>query len=250
MFGSILKNLRSQKGLSQEHIAEELHVVRQTVSKWENGLSSPSIEQVIDLSRMFGVSTALLLGMTDEFTSTPQTAIVQTEKLQNHSAAAKKNEMIAAIANRLEELNEAGATALFNLIMLFPDKEHWKASTSPERLAELEAIEVQCEQERIQAAKEAQQTKEATRKQLYLDHARMFNAIDTVDVPTRYDLCVGEIRAIDFICGGISRCFPDYAYSVACKYFKYGFVKGTRYATACAKKKQMQKKSNLPVIEQ
>lgn len=198
------------------------------------------------MSRMFGVSTALLLGMTDEFTSTPQTAIVQTEKLQNHSAAAQKDEMIAAIANRLEELNEAGATALFNLIMLFPDKEHWKASTSPERLAELEAIEVQREQERIQAAKEAQQTEETTRKQLYLDHARMFNAIDSVDIPTRHDLCAEEIWAIDFICGGVRRCFPEYAYSVACKYFKYSFVKGMRYVTARAKKKQLSKKAALP----
>jgi len=54
VFGSILKNLRLQKGLSQEDIAEELHVVRQTVSKWENELSSPSVNLLIHLSALFG----------------------------------------------------------------------------------------------------------------------------------------------------------------------------------------------------
>ena len=66
----------------------------------------------------------------------------------------------------------------------------------------------------------------------------MFNAIKTIDVPTRYDLEIGEIQAIDCICGGISRYFPEYAFSVAGNYFKYGFVKGMRYAKAKAKKKQ------------
>ena len=39
MFGEILKKLRLHKGLSQEKIANELHVVRQTISKWEMGVS-------------------------------------------------------------------------------------------------------------------------------------------------------------------------------------------------------------------
>ena len=36
-----IKNFRKQKGLSQEELAAKLYVVRQTVSKWENGLSFP-----------------------------------------------------------------------------------------------------------------------------------------------------------------------------------------------------------------
>ena len=41
MFCENLKNIRRAKGISQELLAEQLHVVRQTVSKWENGFSVP-----------------------------------------------------------------------------------------------------------------------------------------------------------------------------------------------------------------
>ena len=52
MFGLNLKDLRKQRGLSQGDISKELYVVRQTVSKWENGLSSPSAGQLIHLSKL------------------------------------------------------------------------------------------------------------------------------------------------------------------------------------------------------
>ena len=39
MFGENLKKLRKEKGLSQQEVAQRLHVVRQTVSKWESGVS-------------------------------------------------------------------------------------------------------------------------------------------------------------------------------------------------------------------
>ena len=52
MFGSNLKDLRKQRGLSQGDISKELYVVRKTVSKWENGLYSPSEGQLIHLSKL------------------------------------------------------------------------------------------------------------------------------------------------------------------------------------------------------
>ena len=42
MFGENLKTLRKQKGFSQEELATRLHVVRQTISKWEKNLSVPT----------------------------------------------------------------------------------------------------------------------------------------------------------------------------------------------------------------
>ena len=36
-------------------------------------------------------------------------------------------------------------------------------------------------------------------------------------------------RAIDYVCGGASRCFLEYVFSVAGRYFDYGFVKGLRW---------------------
>lgn len=57
-----LKALRKSKGLTQEDMAERLHVVRQTVSKWEKGLSVPDAEMLIRIAELFEVSVSELLG--------------------------------------------------------------------------------------------------------------------------------------------------------------------------------------------
>ena len=153
----------------------------------------------------------------------------------------KREEMIATMTNRFEGMNEAGVEALFNIIMLIPDKERWMASTTPERIAELDALKVQREQEEKQAKEQAQaeadQRAEEKRNQLYHDFAKMFDAIHTVDIPSRYDLSLDEFQTIDYICGGVSKCFPEYALSVANKYFSYGFANGMKCAKAQARKK-------------
>lgn len=53
--------LRRQRGWSQEDLAARLGVSRQSVSKWESGASVPELERIIELSRIFGVSTDALL---------------------------------------------------------------------------------------------------------------------------------------------------------------------------------------------
>lgn len=50
-----LYKLRREKGLSQEQLAEIIGVSRQTVSKWENGTSTPELEKLILLSGCFGI---------------------------------------------------------------------------------------------------------------------------------------------------------------------------------------------------
>jgi len=57
-----LKKLRKAKGYSQEELASRLHVVRQTVSKWEKGLSVPDAEMLIKLAELFEMPVAGLLG--------------------------------------------------------------------------------------------------------------------------------------------------------------------------------------------
>lgn len=47
--------------MSQDELAERLDVTRQSVSLWENGQTQPSLENIIALSRLFGVSTDDLL---------------------------------------------------------------------------------------------------------------------------------------------------------------------------------------------
>lgn len=53
--------LRKRKGWSQEELAEQLHVTRQSVSKWESAQSVPDLEKVLQLSQIFDVSTDYLL---------------------------------------------------------------------------------------------------------------------------------------------------------------------------------------------
>lgn len=67
-FSENLMRLRKQKGLSQEEFANEIDVSRQTVSKWELGVSTPEMEKLIQMSNFFGVSVDDLLN-SDDITS-------------------------------------------------------------------------------------------------------------------------------------------------------------------------------------
>ena len=149
----------------------------------------------------------------------------------------KKEEMIATLNERLSNMNEAGVEALFNIIIPISEKERWQATTTPERIAELDALNQQKELAEKNAKAEARHQKELQRNQVYTEYAKMFDAINSINIPSRYDISTGEIKAIDLVCGEISRCFPQYAFDVANYYFCYGFVKGSRYAKAQAKKK-------------
>ena len=59
-----IKSLRKQKGLSQEELSIKLNVVRQTISKWEQGLSVPDAEMLISLSDVLEIPVSTLLGET------------------------------------------------------------------------------------------------------------------------------------------------------------------------------------------
>lgn len=60
-FADKLSLLRAQKGYSQEQLAAQLNVSRQSVSKWESGVSLPETDKLIGLSRLLNVSIDFLL---------------------------------------------------------------------------------------------------------------------------------------------------------------------------------------------
>lgn len=64
MLSDNLKNSRKSKGLSQNELAIKLNVVRQTVSKWEQGLSVPDSEMLIKIAEELDTSVSALLGET------------------------------------------------------------------------------------------------------------------------------------------------------------------------------------------
>lgn len=61
MLGEKIMMLRKQQGWSQEELANRLDVTRQSVSKWESGMSVPELEKIIRLSEVFDVTTDFLL---------------------------------------------------------------------------------------------------------------------------------------------------------------------------------------------
>ena len=62
MLSSNIKAIRQAKGLSQAKLADRLHVVRQTVSKWEQCLPAPNAELLFTLSEALETPVGTLLG--------------------------------------------------------------------------------------------------------------------------------------------------------------------------------------------
>lgn len=62
MLNENIKAVRKSKGLSQEELAVRLNVVRQTISKWEQGLSVPDSEMLISISEALETPVSTLLG--------------------------------------------------------------------------------------------------------------------------------------------------------------------------------------------
>lgn len=59
--GYQINQLRKLSGMTQEQLAEKLHVSRQTISRWEAGATMPDLESVVSISRIFHVSLEDLL---------------------------------------------------------------------------------------------------------------------------------------------------------------------------------------------
>lgn len=64
MLNENIKTIRKSKGLSQEELAVKLNVVRQTISKWEQGLSVPDSDMLISISEALETPVCTLLGET------------------------------------------------------------------------------------------------------------------------------------------------------------------------------------------
>lgn len=64
MLNENIKAIRRSKGLSQQELAVKLNVVRQTISKWENGLSVPDSDMLLSISEVLETPVSVLLGET------------------------------------------------------------------------------------------------------------------------------------------------------------------------------------------
>ena len=85
--GAKIAACRKRAGMSQEKLANELNISRQAVSRWETGEAVPDTEKVIQLSRIFHVTTDYLLLDIDE---APQSAVPAENNRETEQRAAEK----------------------------------------------------------------------------------------------------------------------------------------------------------------
>ena len=91
MLNENLRAIRKSKGLSQEELAAKLYVVRQTVSKWEKGLSVPDSDMLISISEALETPVSVLLGETvTEKEPDPLDAISEKLEVINLQLAERK----------------------------------------------------------------------------------------------------------------------------------------------------------------
>lgn len=81
--GARLQKLRRQAGMSQQELADQLRVSRQSISKWELRTATPDLDNLVRLSKLFGVSLdELVLGRTEKPQETSQQPAQPVEDLK------------------------------------------------------------------------------------------------------------------------------------------------------------------------
>ena len=112
MFHENLKILRKEKGFSQEQLAFRLNVVRQTISKWEKGLSVPDAELLIRLADVLEVSVSDLLGTKIEVPAGEDKEAVLAKEL------AKLNEILVTYGAKLSKLKKTIGVAVAIILVV------------------------------------------------------------------------------------------------------------------------------------
>lgn len=148
----ILRELRTQQGLTQDELAERVFVTRQAVSRWESGETTPNVETLKLLSKLFDVSINTLLG-------SPRQLICQCCGMPLDDASISKepdgtfNEEYckwcytdgAFVYTKLEELTDFMVGMMTNNGMTpeqarilceseLPKLDHWRKTSNPEKL--------------------------------------------------------------------------------------------------------------------
>lgn len=107
-----IKHFRKAKGMSQEEMAVKLNVVRQTVSKWENGLSVPDADVVIRMADLLNVSVSQLLGV-DVEDQTNRDLSEELSKLNEQLAKKSQQEKLS-----LQALKKRGLIIFFSFMAM------------------------------------------------------------------------------------------------------------------------------------
>lgn len=107
MFAENLKKIRKDKGYTQEILAEKLNVVRQTISKWEKGLSLPDVDMLSKIANVLETDVNILLD--GQITTTDQSEIVKQ--------LAKINEQLTIKNRRYKKIMKTIAIILLIIVI-------------------------------------------------------------------------------------------------------------------------------------
>lgn len=107
MFAENLKKIRKDKGYTQEILAKKLNVVRQTVSKWEKGLSLPDVDMLSKIANVLETDVNILLD--GQITTTDQSEIVKQ--------LAKINEQLTIKNRRYKKIMKTIAIILLIIVI-------------------------------------------------------------------------------------------------------------------------------------
>lgn len=137
--GEKLFELRKEKNLSQEDVAERLNVTRQTVSKWETNQSTPDFDKIVPLCELFEISTEELLTgkkaeepIKEEYQSEERQEKEEEKPLTKEEAKKKSAEVVSLavflyifsvaflmVAIPVLKINPVVATAIFLIIIAY-----------------------------------------------------------------------------------------------------------------------------------
>ncbi len=104
IIGTRIKQLRKENNLTQTELGYKLDVIKQTISSWETGISSPSNETIIIMSSLFGVSVDYLLGndVPKETSVKPKEETSNTDKQEEHTTH-KEKQLLDLYRNYLDK---------------------------------------------------------------------------------------------------------------------------------------------------
>lgn len=96
-FSEKILSLRKSRAFTQEQLAEELNVSRQSVSKWESGQAIPELETIVELSRIFDVTTDYLIKPSEIDELSVKTQMLEKQQEQMLIRERRKNRIFRCI---------------------------------------------------------------------------------------------------------------------------------------------------------
>lgn len=120
--GSFLKELRKEKNLTQEKLAEQLHVSNRTVSRWETGSNMPDISMLVEIADFYDVSIPEIINGERKSEKMNQETRDTAAAMAEYSRNEVKNGKLKVVGILLAAF---GLFVIISALMMFPSESSW-----------------------------------------------------------------------------------------------------------------------------